>query len=92
MKDFYLYGWLLSYDLSKISPKLVIHLKHNRVFAKFLEILLDNNVTFRIHTFVDEAKIILKSFEFMFFGFLLKTQSYQNVFKNALEKFNTSSF
>ena len=42
MKDFHLYGWLLSYDHSKISAK---SLKHNIIFAKFLEILLDNNVT-----------------------------------------------
>ena len=45
MKDFHLCGWLLSYDLSKISAKLVISLKHNIIFAKFLEILLDNSVT-----------------------------------------------
>ena len=32
-------------DLSKVSAKLAISLKHNIVFAKFLEILLDNNVT-----------------------------------------------
>ena len=43
MKDFHLCGWLLSYDLSKISAKLVISLKHNTIFAKFLEVLLDNN-------------------------------------------------
>ena len=45
MKDFQLCSWLLSYDLSKISAKVVISLKHNIIFAKFLEILLDNNVT-----------------------------------------------
>ena len=44
MKDFYLCGWLLSYDLSKISAKLVISVKHNKSFAKSPEILLDNNV------------------------------------------------
>ena len=37
---------LVSYDLSKVPVKLVISLKHNIIFAKFLEILLDNNVTF----------------------------------------------
>ena len=36
---------LLSYDLSKISAKLVISLKHNIIFAKFPKILLGNNVT-----------------------------------------------
>ena len=45
MKDFHLYGWLLTYDVSKISAKLDISLKYNISFAKFLEILLDNNVT-----------------------------------------------
>ena len=45
MKDFHLCSWLLSYDLSKISAKLAISLKHNIIFAKFLKILLDNNVT-----------------------------------------------
>ena len=45
MKDFHYYGWSLSYDLSKISVKLVISLKDNILFTKFLEILLDNNVT-----------------------------------------------
>ena len=45
MKDFHLCIWLLSYDLSKIPAKLVISLKHNIIFAKFLEILLDNVVT-----------------------------------------------
>ena len=37
--------WLISYDLSKISAKLVVSVKRNIIFAKFLEILLDNNVT-----------------------------------------------
>ena len=46
MKDFHLRDSLLSYDLSKISAKLVISHKHNIIFAKFLEVLLDNNVTF----------------------------------------------
>ena len=45
MKDFHLLTWLLSYDLSNISAKLVISLKHNIDFVKFLEILLDNNIT-----------------------------------------------
>ena len=51
MKDFHLSGWLLSYDLSKILAKLVISIKHNIIFAKFLEILLDSNVTFS-HTHI----------------------------------------
>ena len=45
MKDFHLCDCLLSYDFSKISAKLVISLKHNIIFAKFIEILLDNNLT-----------------------------------------------
>ena len=45
MKDFHLGCWLLSYNLSNISAKLVISLKYNIIFAKFLEILLDNDVT-----------------------------------------------
>ena len=45
MKDFHLCGWLLNYDLSKISAKLVISLKHNIIFTKFCEILFDNNLT-----------------------------------------------
>ena len=45
MKDFHLSDWLRSYDLSEISTKLVISLKHNIIVTKFLEILLDNNVT-----------------------------------------------
>ena len=44
MKDFHLFSWLLSYDLSKISAKLVNSAKHNIVFAKFFEILLDKNI------------------------------------------------
>ena len=50
MKDFHLCGRLLSYDLSKISFKLVLSLKYNITFAKFLEILLGNNVTFFAYT------------------------------------------
>ena len=91
MQYFHLCGWLFSYDLPKISAKLVISLKHKITFAKFLEILLDNNVTF-IHIFVDKAKIIRKSFEFTFSDFSLKALSHQNVFKNALEKFNALRF
>ena len=45
MRDFHLDSWLLSYDLSKISTKLVISLKYNKIFARFIEILLDNDVT-----------------------------------------------
>ena len=50
MKDFHLCGWLLSYDLSKTSAKLVISLKHNIFFAKFCEILLDNNIIGYTHS------------------------------------------
>ena len=51
MKDFHLCGWLLSYDLSKILAKLVISLKHNIIFAKFPEILLDSDGT-SSHTYI----------------------------------------
>ena len=51
MKDFYLCGWLLSYHLSKMSARLVISLKHNIIFGKFIEMLLHNNVTFS-HTHI----------------------------------------
>ena len=88
MKDFHLCSWLLSSDLSKISGKLAIYLKHNIIFAKFREVLLDNN----LHTFVDKAKITWKLFEFTFSNFLLKVLSHQDVFKNALEKFNAPRF
>ena len=43
--DFHLCGWLLSYELSKISTKLAISLKHNIIIAKFIEILSEKNVT-----------------------------------------------
>ena len=45
MKDFHLCSWLPSYDLSKISAKLAISLKHKISFAEFLDILFDNSVT-----------------------------------------------
>ena len=45
MTDFHLCNWLLSNDPLKIFAKLVIYLKHNIIFAKFLEIMLDNNAT-----------------------------------------------
>ena len=35
---------MLSYDTLKISVLLVVSLKHNIIFAKFLKILLSNNV------------------------------------------------
>ena len=92
MKDFHLCGWLLSYDLSKISAKLVISLKHNIIFAKFLEILLDNNVTSSHTHIADKTKIIWKLFEFIFSDFSLKALSHQNVFQHALEKFNALRF
>ena len=38
------------------------------------------------------AKIIWKSFEFIFSDLLLKALSHQNVFKNALEKLNSPKF
>ena len=68
MKDFHLFSWLLTYDLSKASAKLVISLKHNIIFAKFVEMLLDNNVILHIKTFVDKVKIIgLSSLYFSIF-------------------------
>ena len=57
MKDFHLCGWLLSYDLSKISIKLVISLKYNIGFAKFFEILLGNNIT-ASHTHIHLLKAL----------------------------------
>ena len=81
----------------KISAKLAISLKHKISFAEFLDVLLDNRVTSSLTSlkkkqtythFVDEAKIIWKSFEFIFFDFLLKALCHQTIFKNALEKFN----
>ena len=51
MKDFHLCSWLVTYDLSKILAKLVIYVKHYIVFETFLEILLDNDVTFS-HTHI----------------------------------------
>ena len=92
MKGFNLCGWLLSYDLLKISTKLVIPLKHNKIFAKFLEILWDNNVTSSQQTFVDKAKIIWKSFMSLYFPIFLKALSHQNVLKIALKKINASRF
>ena len=74
---------LTIYDLSKILAEL-------SYLAKCLEIPLEN--LFRIHTFIDKAKIIWRSFEFIFSDFLLKTLSHQKVFKNALEKFNAPRF
>ena len=72
MTDFQLCGWLLSYDLSKILAKLVISLKHNIIFAKLLEILLNNNVT-SSHTHIRlQSKNIRKLLEFIFSDFLLK--------------------
>ena len=41
-----------------------------------------------MHTFTNKAKIIWKLFESKFSNFLLKALSHENVFKNALEKFN----
>ena len=51
IKDFHLHAWLLSFDLSVISAKLVIILKDNIIFAKYLEIMLGNNITF-LHTHI----------------------------------------
>ena len=93
MKDFHLCCWLLSYDLSKIPARVFISLKHNVIFAKFLKILLDDNVTFsHIYIFADKAKIIRKSFELIFSDFLLKALFHQNVLKNALETYNAPRF
>ena len=51
MKNFHLFSWLLNYDLSKISTKLVVSLIHNTIVAKFLGMLLDNDVNF-LHTHI----------------------------------------
>ena len=37
-----------------MSAELAISLKHNIGFAKFLEIVLENNVTSSLQTFVDD--------------------------------------
>ena len=37
-----------------MSAELAISLKHNIVFAKFLEIVLENNVTSSLQAFVDD--------------------------------------
>ena len=84
-KGFPLCSWLLSYDLSKISAKLAIHLKHKLIFASVLEILLGNNVT-------SSVRHIRKSFQFIFYDLLLKALSHETFFKNALEKFNVTRF
>ena len=75
MKDFHLFSWLLSYDLSKISTKLVVSLIHNIIFAKFLEILLDNNVT-SSHTKLTKQKSFGGHLSLYFSIFLLKTLSH----------------
>ena len=92
MKDFHLCGWLLSYDLSEILAKLVISLKQNIIFQKFLEILLNNNTT-SSHTHIrwqskDHWEVIwvyIFRLEFIFSDFLLKVIPHQNVFKNAMK-------
>ena len=43
MKDFHVCNELLEYVPFKISVILVISLKHNIIFAKFFQILLENN-------------------------------------------------
>ena len=50
MKDFHLCGWLIIYDFSKISTKLVISLKHNIIPAKFRKILLYTILNFLAYT------------------------------------------
>ena len=49
MRDFHVSNGLLKYDPLKISAILTISLKHKIFFGKFLQILLDNNVT-SLHT------------------------------------------
>ena len=83
MKDFHLCSWIL-YDFSKISAELAIYLKHNIIFAKFLEILLDNNVTLRLHIRL-QSKNHSEVIWVYIFWILLKALSHQNIFKNALE-------
>ena len=91
MKDVDLYGELLGYDLSKISSKLVISLKYNITFAKFREILLGNNLNSSHKHIRWQSKNHLEVYLSLDF-FLLKALSHQNVFKNALEKFNAPRF
>ena len=64
------------------SSKLFLFLKHNIIFAKFLEIILD--VTSSHTRIFDKPKIILASFELKFPNILLKALYHQNDFKNAL--------
>ena len=85
--------YAFGYDLSKILAKLVISVKHNIIFAKFLEMLLDNNIT-SSHTYIRwQSKNHLEViWVYKFSDSLLKALSHQNVFKNALEKFSVPRF
>ena len=46
-----MYNYVLSYELLKILSVLAVPLKHDTVFTKFLEILLDDN-TFSSRTHI----------------------------------------
>ena len=84
MKDFLVSNRLFTYDLLEILAILAISLKENIIFAKFIEELLDNNVTSARTHVADKPKIILKLFEFTFSDFLLNALCHQNFFKNML--------
>ena len=64
MKDLHFFSWLRRHDPLEISTILTIPVKHNIIFAKFLEILF-----LCVHTFVD------KTSEFTFHFFIKGTMS-----------------
>ena len=64
----YAVGYLV-YDPLKIFAKLVIYLKHNMIFAKFFEILLDNNVTSSLMHIWLQSKNHLKVIKVYIFRF-----------------------
>ena len=79
MKNFHLCSWFLSYDLSKISAKLLISLKQNIIFVKFIEILLDNNVTSSL-THIRKAKNDFEVIRVFIFQFFIKSTIPTNSF------------
>ena len=87
IKRFNLCSWLLSYDHSKIFAKLVMPLKHNKILARFLKILLGNNIT-SSHTHICWKNKSLSEVVTYIFRFFIKG----TIFKNALEKFNMPRF
>ena len=75
MKHFHFSSWLLNYDLSKISAELVMSLKQNVVFAKFREMLFDNNLTSSYTHIRWQSKNHLEVICVIFSDFLLKALS-----------------